>query len=90
MRRPPDDRRKRKAARTIQGGLRNFDSFGGQIDRREYNPNSPFSQGLTSYAPLPCPVALAGPFGFCFAVFVRRERGIDPLRAQARDPPSHL
>ena len=44
-------------------------------DNRQHIAVAPFRQGINSYNLLPCPVAVARQFGFCFAVYVRHPSG---------------
>jgi len=69
--RPPD---KRKTP-PVEGGAFQIDCNSSKNERPQYNPDSQFHQGLNSYAPAPCPVAVARQFGFLYAVFVRHQSG---------------
>ena len=71
MQRPPE----RKPVPMAFGAGSEIDSLDGQIDNRERNRYSSFNQGQSPHALLPRPVAVAGQFGFLFAVYVRHQDG---------------
>ena len=64
---PPE---KRKALAGDQGDSK-IDNVGTSNDNQEHNPASQIHQANYPRALLPCPVAFARRFGFCFAVYVR-------------------
>ena len=71
---PPPDQ-KRKPAPMAFGTGSEIENVGTSNDNLEHNPDSQFHQGKSSYASLPCPVAVAQQFGFLFAVYVRHQSG---------------
>ncbi len=72
MLRPPEKRKTPPG----KGGVSKIDCNSNKIERPQYIDPDQFHQGLISYAPLPCPVAIARQFGFWHAVYVR-ERGTE-------------
>jgi len=73
MRKPPDFTK--RSAPAGNRGAGKFDNVGTSNDNPEHNPDSQFHQGKSSYALLPCLVAVAQQFGFCHAVFIQHRSG---------------
>jgi len=74
----PSDKRKTAPAGS-KGGL-DIDCNSSKIERPQYTDASQFHQGKSPLAPLPCPIAVAGRFGFLFTVYVRHASGDDERR----------